>query len=37
MDDDKRQGRNTIRTLRARDVPKQIKANWPSTAWIMKE
>jgi hypothetical protein len=35
-DHEKRHGRNTVWELRAREAPEHIKANWPSSAWIVE-
>ena len=35
-DHEKRHGRDTIWTLRAKEAPHHIKENWPGSAWIVE-
>ena len=35
-DHEKRHGRDTIWTLRAKEAPDHIKENWPGSAWIVE-
>lgn len=35
-DHEKRHGRTTIWTLRAKEAPHHIKDNWPGSAWIVE-
>jgi hypothetical protein len=36
MDHEKRHGRDTTWTLRAREAPEPIKENWPDSSWIVE-